>query len=145
VILLSDVPKIGKKYEAKEVSPGDARNFLFPKKLAEVATAKTLERIKLLQSLNVEKRQEEEKRIIAKLKDLAGTSITIKAKANDKGHLFASVNAEMILEEIQKTVPEIQLENIDLEKPLKEVGEYTVTIKVQSKTATLSVLVEEDK
>ncbi len=145
VILLKDIPKIGKKYESKEVSAGYARNYLIPNKLAEVANKKALEKVELLRSLHEEKIREENKKLGKKLTEISGATITIKAKANDKGNLFAGITAETILAEVQKIAPEAREDNIVLKKPIKEIGEHTVQMTVQDKTAEFTVVIEEDK
>ena len=145
VIFLKDIPKIGRKYEAKEVSAGYARNYLLPNKLAEVANKKALEKVELLRSLHEEKIREENKKIAEQMDKIAGTIIKIKAKANDKGSLFAGITSDVILAEIQKTIPEVREENIVLKKPIKELGEHTIQISVQDNTATFTVVVEKDK
>ncbi|MCK5027211.1 MAG: 50S ribosomal protein L9 [Candidatus Pacebacteria bacterium] len=145
VIFLKDIPKIGKKYESKDVSAGYARNYLIPNKLAEAANKKVLAKVELLRSLHEEKIREENKKLAKKMSDVAGTTITLKAKANDKGILFAGITVETILTEVQKTAPEAREENIVLEKPIKELGEHTVQMTVQDKTAEFTVVVEEDK
>ena len=145
VIFLKDIPKIGKKYESKDVSAGYARNYLIPNKLAEAANKKVLAKVELLRSLHEEKIREENKQLAKKMSDVAGTTITLKAKANDKGILFAGITVETILTEVQKIAPEAREENIVLEKPIKELGEHTVQMTVQDKTAEFTVVVEEDK
>ncbi|MCK5027861.1 MAG: 50S ribosomal protein L9 [Candidatus Pacebacteria bacterium] len=146
VILLDDVPKIGKKYESKEVSPGYARNYLFPNKLAEVATKKTLDKIELLRSLHEEKIREEEARLMKEIEGIKNAVITLKEKANDKGYLFAGIRAEGLLPHIKEQLKlDLKAHHIILDKPLKELGEHTVQAHVQDKTAEFKVIIEEIK
>lgn len=145
VILLKDIPKIGKKYESKEVAAGYARNYLIPNKLADIASEKALKKVELLKSLHEEKVREEQKKLAEKMEKLAGTVVKFSAKANEKGNLFAGITVDVIAEEIQKTAPEVREENIVLEKPIKDLGEHQVQIAVEDKTAEFTVLVEEEK
>lgn len=139
IIFLQDVPNVGKKYEVKNVSDGYARNFLFPRKLAEIATSKA---IKLFEQKR--KRTEEEKKIQEDLleKNLAsleGIKITIKEKTNEKGHLFATIHPKEIAEAV-KTQNHIDIpeDMIELSKPIKERGEYK--IKIKDKEFVLEIL-----
>ena len=146
VILLKDVAKVGKQYESKNVAPGYARNFLLPNKLAEIATEKALARLELVKSLHEEKTKETEALLIKELNKIKDATITLEEKANKKGHLFAGIHAEKLLEHIKSKLGlELYVEHIKLEKPIKELGKYTVEIHIQDKSAQLSVVVEEDK
>lgn len=140
VILLKDVRKIGRKYEVKEVSDGYALNFLIPQKLAEVSTESAMKRLN-----NFKFREEGERRIredllIKNIKSLDGLTIEIAETANDKGHLFKGVHqAELVAEIKKQTELDLAPEYIILEKPLKEVGEHVVEVKVQDKTTKFKV------
>lgn len=139
VILLHDVPNIGRKYETKNVSDGYARNFLFPRKLAQIATTQNIQAIEK-QKKQHEQEKEIQKDILEKnIEALEGLEISVIEKANEKGHLFAGIRKE----EISKILKEqkhldIPVDIIELEKPIKEIGEYK--IKVKSKEFKLIVL-----
>ena len=146
VILLKDVPKIGNKFDIKNVSNGYAQNYLIPNKLAEIATKATEARINLARSLQEEKRKETEAELLKKLKDIKDAVITIKGKANDKGVLFAGIRNTDLVSHIKKDLGlDLNTDYIVLEEPLKEVGEHSVQIIIQDKKASLKVIVEEDK
>ena len=81
VILLKDVTKVGRQHESKDVAPGFARNFLFPNKLAEIATEKALARLELTRSLHEEKIKIVEADLIKELDKIKGSTITIREKA----------------------------------------------------------------
>lgn len=130
VILLQDVPNVGRKYEVKNVSDGYARNFLIPRNLAQIATTQTI------QAIETKKKQLEQEREIHKdileknIESLSGVRLEIKEKANEKGHLFAGINKEeiaIILKE-QKHI-EIPSNIIELKQPIKEIGEYKIKVK----------------
>lgn len=139
VILLQDVPNVGRKYEVKNVSDGFARNFLFAKKLAEIATTQSI------QAIDAKKKQDEQKKEVEKdilgknIEALEGLKISIKEKTNEKGHLFAGIRAKEIAKILkdQKNIG-IPEEIIEMEKPIKEKGEHR--IKVKNKEFILEIL-----
>ncbi len=142
VILLKDVSKVGRKYEEKEVASGYAINFLIPNGMAEVATAGNKKKFTALRSLEVASHAAQEKALAENLKKIEEKPIQLSGKANDKGHLFAGIGADVLAAEISKALGvHISPELIHLEKPLKEVGEHIVEIKAGEKKAKLKVLI----
>lgn len=130
IILLRDVPNVGKKYEIKDVSDGFGRNFLLARNLAEIATTQTIQNIEK-KRMQDKQMKEVDKDILEKnLDTLKGVRISIKEKANEKGHLFAAVRAAEIAKILkeQKHI-EIPEDMIELEKPIKEIGEYKIKVK----------------
>ena len=146
VVLLQTVPKVGKQYEVKEVSRGFAQNFLFPQKLAEIATEKAMKSIeKKKQNSDVEAKIHEDL-LIKNIVDMDGVTIIMQEKANEKGHLFAGVHKDEIVPEIKKqTQLEIDPEFIQLEEPIKELGEHEIEISAHNKSAKFTLKIEEGK
>lgn len=131
VVLLSDVKSIGKKFDIKEVPDGYARNFLIPKNLAKPATSevqKTVEKIKLEKEKENLALTENLKRTA---KELSQKKIIFYLKADEKGHLFGSVNKDAILKSLrdQKFILSEHAE-IKIEHPLKEIGEYEIELNL---------------
>ncbi len=131
VILIADVKGVGKKGEVKEVSDGYARNYLIPRKLAVEATEGNLKHLK------DELKQKEEKveRIRKKSEELLGRLKKkvweIKVKAGEKGKLFGSLTSGNIAERLsQASGEEIDKRWVKVKKPIKEVGEYDIEIKL---------------
>jgi large subunit ribosomal protein L9 len=143
VILLKNVPKIGKKYQVINVASGYAANFLFPKNLAEIATDKAIVRVeKLLAEQGAQKKIMEDL-LLKNLSDINGAKIEITEKANEKGHLFAAIHADELIPALkEQTRLDVDADHIVLNKPIKEIGEHKVSIKVQDKTAEFTVNVK---
>ena len=135
VILIEDVKKIGKKGEIKEVKPGYARNALFPKNLAIEATPENMKEWEAeqaeLKRLDAEnKAQAEEMK-----KALEKKKIIIKWKGGNSGKLFGSVNSPEIADAIKEELGlDIDRKKIDLKSPIKETGDYEVTVKLYGTT-----------
>ena len=135
VILIEDVKKIGKKGEIKEVKPGYARNALFPKNLAIEATPENMKEWEAeqaeLKRLDAEnKAQAEEMK-----KALEKKKIIIKWKGGSSGKLFGSVNSPEIADAIKEELGlDIDRKKIDLKSPIKETGDYEVTVKLYGAT-----------
>lgn len=142
VILQKDVAKLGRKFDIKDVSSGYAQNLLIPKGLAIIATEDAIKRMEV-ERARTEGEKRVEKDLLAKnIKDLDGVSITIIGKANDKGHLFAGIHKEAIVEELLKqTQLQIDPESISMTQPIKEIGEHTVEVKAGDKKASFKVVV----
>jgi len=131
VILIKDVKKMGKKYEIKDVADGHALNMLIPNGMAIPATpgnVKMIEAKKKGDMLETAKTQAE---IQKALDEIKGISIEMAGKVNDKGHLFAGIHKTEIIEAMKKQKGvNISAEHMILEKPVKEVGEHVITVKV---------------
>lgn len=143
IILNQDIPKVGKKYEVKNVADGHALNFLIPRGLATPATTGALKKLEIAKVQLVVEKKVQEDLLLKNLKSLDGAKIEISEKANDKGHLFAGLHKEQIIPEIKKqTGLDVLPEFLILEKPIKQIGEQTIEIKVQDKTAKFMVVVK---
>ena len=131
VILLSDVPKVGKKGEIKEVSDGYARNFLLPRKLAIEATTDAINTLNLKEKARKaeEARQKAEAEAISgKLKDCP---VKLTAKAGNGGKLFGAVTGKEISAALKEQYGmEIDSKKLVLAEPIKSFGGYEVKAKL---------------
>ncbi len=143
VILIKDTKKLGKKFDIKDVADGFALNSLIPQGFAIAGTPsnlKSIEERKKKDTMMSEEFKETFEYALAKLPD---GKLHIKAKVNDKGHLFAGITKEKVIEEFKKeTGIVLNNEHFELEKPLKEVGEHVIEIKINSNKYKLTVFVK---
>lgn len=145
VILLKDVKGQGKKGEIVNVSDGYARNYLFPRNLAQEATAQNLNSAQVKQEAAAHKKEMEKKNAQEMAKQLENKGIVIKAKCGSTGRLFGAItNAEIAEALNQQTGLELDKKKVVLANPIKELGEYTVTVKLYAGVqATIGLKVEE--
>lgn len=142
LLLLENVPKLGKKGNTVRVKLGYGRNYLIPKKLATPVTKESLRFLEIeekrLRQLELEK-QEEFKKLA---QEMELTACTIEAKANEDGNLFGSVSYAMIAEGFQEMGFEVQADDITLEDeslyPIKELGIFTIQVKLHSEVTAKS-------
>ena len=145
VILLKDVKGQGKKGEIVNVSDGYARNYLFPRNLAQEATAQNLNSAQVKQEAAAHKKEMEKKNAQEMTKQLENKGVVIKAKCGSTGRLFGAItNAEIAEALNQQTGLELDKKKVVLANPIKELGEYTVTVKLYAGVqATIGLKVEE--
>lgn len=140
VILVSNIPNLGKAGDIKEVKKGFAFNYLLPEGLAELATAGMVKSVeKSLAKRNAEKTAKIAE-LSASMKKLDGMTFTVSAKAED-GKLFGSVSAADIVAAAKASDIEIIDDMIQLEHPIKAVGEYAVKLEAGKSKATVTVSV----
>lgn len=102
VILLSDVKKVGKKGEIKEVADGYGRNFLVAKGLAVEATKKSLEVLDAQNEENAKKEKELEEEAKVLKEKLKSITLEFKVKVGAGGRVFGNVSSKQIVEEMKK-------------------------------------------
>jgi large subunit ribosomal protein L9 len=141
IILTQDVPKLGDAGTIQEVKPGYARNYLIPKGMATVATTGAVKQVEERQAAEAKRiaKQEEELRGLADR--IQGTRIEIEVRAGEQGRLYGSVTAADIAEKLSAVVgEEIDRRKIDLEDPLRTLGEHEITIRLVGRlTPTITV------
>ncbi|MDD5569179.1 MAG: 50S ribosomal protein L9 [Candidatus Pacebacteria bacterium] len=144
VILLKNVAKIGDKNEVKEVSSGYARNFLFPKKLAIPATEENLLKWEEEQK-NAEQKAEQDLLEMEKVASrLDGMEVVVEVKAGSEGQLFESVSKQKIAEKLKENGFAVEKNQIVLEEPIKELGEFPVKLELKHNLeAEIKVIVSE--
>ena len=136
VILLQDVKKIGKKGEVINTSDGYARNYLFPRKLAQEATDANLH------ILN-NKKENERKQKLAEIEaaqkvanELKGKEIKITTKLGENGKLFGAITSKDIASEIKKQFKvEVDKKKIVMDT-IKVYGTYEIEVKLYPEVST---------
>lgn len=129
LILKEDVNGLGYKDDVVTVKDGYGRNYLIPTGKAVIASAMAL---KVL-----EENQRQRAHKLAKIKadaealaaQLQGIKLTIGAKTSATGTIFGSVNAIQISEALEKLGHNVDRKLIEIKQPVKEVGNYTATIR----------------
>ena len=131
VILLQDIKGQGKKGELVNVSDGFARNYLFPRKLAQEATADNVNTMRMNDKAKREKEQrlrEEAAAMSAKLREL---TLKVSAKGGGAGRLFGSVTSQEISDALKEQEGiDLDRRKILIEDSIKTVGLYTVKVRL---------------
>ena len=137
IILLKDLHKVGKKYDIVQVADGYALNSLIPNKVAEVATAKVVEKYAKLKEVESAARILREEELVKELVTIAEKEFVIESKANEQGHLFASIHKEEI-----GAVMGVDPIYIHINAPIKEVGDHMVTVRVRDISKEVKIVVQ---
>ena len=143
VILKQDVEKLGKAGDVVRVAPGYGRNFLIPKRFALEATPGNI-KIAEMEKVAQARRDHREKESAAILaRDIVKLTVTIKRKAGEGGSLYGSVTAIDIADFLVTHKIDIDKRKIQLEEPIKTIGEYQVPIRLHREvTVPIKVVVE---
>jgi len=127
---LQNVEDLGKKYEVKDVKDGYARNFLFPEKLAKPATEEALKWLQDQKEVIAQEAEEDLKKSQELASKIDGVEVNVSVKVGDEGQLFESINSQKIAEAIKEMGFEVKKSQIELSSPIKELGEFPISIKL---------------
>jgi large subunit ribosomal protein L9 len=130
VILKEDVPKLGHRGDVVKVAEGYGRNFLLPRKLAIEATHGNKSVIEQMKQSAVRRSAVEKADSEALSKQLDAVSLSFHRKAGEKDHLFGSVTSSDIAEALEQKGFNIDRRKIQLNEPLKSIGEFDVPIRL---------------
>lgn len=132
VILLADVKGTGKKGDVVEVSDGFARNMLFKKNLAKIATAVEVNSLQIKKNAEEFHKREEIKRLTELSREINGKEVLCLVKAGEAGKIFGSVTNENVSAALKNAGYEVDKKKIVISSPIKKLGLYDVEIKLIS-------------
>jgi large subunit ribosomal protein L9 len=131
VILLKDVKTKGKKGAVIDVPDGYANNFLIKKGLAKVATKESINAVKMAAKSAEHKKQLEIQAAKQMQKDVEGKTIKLAVRCGENHKLFGSITSKEIAAELKAQHGfEIEKKKIVLAEPIRDLGSYTVDVKV---------------
>jgi len=130
VILKEDVAKLGARGDVVKVAEGYGRNYLLPKKLAIEATPANRAVIAQMKAAAVRRVAREKGDAESLAKQLAGVELSFTRKSGEHDQLFGSVTSADIARELEHKGFNIDRRKIQLDEPLKTLGEFSVSVKL---------------
>ena len=131
IILNEDVPNLGRTGDVVKVRPGFARNYLFPRKLAVEANPKSLHAFEHHKRIALAKREVQKGEASELKRKLEALTISIGAHAGEEGKLFGSVTNIDIERALREKGFSVERRKIHLAEPIKQLGEFTVPVRLQ--------------
>jgi large subunit ribosomal protein L9 len=146
VLLLKDVEGLGRAGDVKNAAGGYAQNFLFPRKLAIPASEGTLKQAQSLREATERRRQHKMIEAKSMAARLDGQVLSFTARAGEGDRLYGSITSHDVAEALAKAAgTAIDHHYVNLEHPIKTLGEHEVPIKLAAgATATVKVRVERE-
>ena len=130
IILREDVQHLGKVGEVVKVKDGYARNYLLPKGLAYPATEANRKRIAYEGERLAKQRVAEKTAAESEATRLADVHLTFEVKVGEEEKLYGSVTASDIQRRLEELGIHVDKRKIDLQEPIRELGEFHVGIKI---------------
>ena len=130
VILCEDMESLGKSGEVVEVKDGYGRNFLIPRRLAKEASRKNLKQLGHEKRLIADVQKKKRTQLEALVEDLQAHSCTVLCQVGEQDRLFGAVTSRDIADSLRREGFSIDRRQIVLEEPLKQLGVYTVPVKL---------------
>ena len=145
VILKEDVPKLGHRGDVVKVAEGYGRNFLLPKKLAIEASAANKSVIQQMKDAAVRRSQKDKSAAEALAAQLAPVSLLFHRRCGEHDQLFGSVTSSDIAAELEMKGFNIDRRKIQLDEPIKTLGEFAVPIRLYREVSPkVKVVVEKE-
>ena len=145
VILKEDVPQLGHRGDVVRVAEGYGRNYLLPRKLAVQATSANKVVIEQMKQSAIRRSAVERAGSEGLAKQLESVSLSFQRKTGEKDHLFGSVTSADIAEALDQKGFNIDRRKIQLQEPLKSLGEFDVPVRLhRDVTSRVKVKIERE-
>lgn len=142
MVFLKGLPGVAEG-EVKEVTGGYARNFLFPRGLAQLATPEVLRKLKRQREIEAQRQAREEKEARALAEKLEGLELMFQKRSGAGDRIHGSVSSSAIARELDRRGYKVGKGQIKLKEPLREVGTYEVDVELAHNiVARLRIVVE---
>jgi large subunit ribosomal protein L9 len=132
VILNEDVPNLGRTGDVVKVRAGFARNYLLPRNLAVEANPRNLRAFEHQKSLAMRRREQRKTAALTLKERLEALTVEMKANAGEEGKLFGSVTNIDLERALREKGFDIDRRKIALPEPIKQLGEYSVGVKLDA-------------
>ena len=143
VLLLQDVKGQGKKGEIINVSDGYANNFLIKKGLGVVATTDTINSVDIHNKAVEKQKAAERQKAQEDAARLKGQTVRVVAATGSQGKMYGSITNKEIADELTKMGYPVDKKQVVLKDPIRQKGNYTVTVKMYTEiSTTVNVVVE---
>ena len=140
VILNEDVPNVGRTGDVVRVRAGFARNYLLPRNLAVEANPKNLKAFEHQKAVALTKRERQKTAATNLKQKIEALVLSVKAKAGEEGKLFGSVTNIDLERALREKGLDVERRKIQLPEPIKQLGDFTVAVKLEAEVeATLKV------
>jgi len=130
VILVKDVPSLGKLGQVVKVKNGFARNYLIPNKLAYLATPGNLKKIELQEKKRKVIYEKERQEVLELAEKLNKVSCTVNVEVNDLDRLYGAVSEVDVVKALEVEGFSIDKKNVIFDSPIEELGIFEVGIKL---------------
>lgn len=142
VILLDDIPKLGRRGEVRDVADGYARNYLVPQKLALAATSANLGNLEQIRKRQESKAAHAKVEAGERARAIEALALSLTRQASGEGRLYGSVGVQDLVAFLAQHGLQVEKRRVGLEEPIKGLGEYSVPIRLHPEvTAQLRVTV----
>jgi large subunit ribosomal protein L9 len=143
ILLLKDVRNIGKKGQVVDVKDGYARNFVLPGGLGVEATGGALKQSENQKASDARRKEKDQIEAEAMALKMRGAVVTIRHKAGEAGRLFGSVTSQEVAEGLTAKGFAVDKKQVQLDEPIRHVGNFTVKLRLQAQVDTeVTVVVE---
>lgn len=130
IILLQSYEKLGKVGEIINVKPGFARNYLIPNKIASLATAQNIKALEVFLKSQETKEAKNRTNLEALSKKINSITLKFEVQVGEDKKLFGSVTSQMISDELDNQGYTIDKKEIQLDEPIKELGNSKIEINL---------------
>ena len=134
VVLLKDVPKLGKAGEVKKVANGYGRNYLIPQGLAMLATPEALRMAAVIKRKADAERAKLNSELSGLAEKIQGLTLYFAVRASEQGKLYGSVSAQMVAEKINELLElgedeAISRRQVEIQ-PIRQLGVYQAPVRL---------------
>lgn len=146
VILTENILSLGQIGQVVNVAPGYARNYLYPQGLALEATGKNVRELEHRKRMLAQKRENVRQEMLSLAEKLNQVKLTLRRKVVEEDKLYGSVTAVDIVGMLEENGFDLARKSVQLDQPIKQLGEFSVPIRVDADvTANVRVVVEKEE
>jgi len=132
ILLTENISSLGEIGQIVNVAPGYARNYLLPQGLAVEATGKNVRELEHRKRILAQKREKFRQEMLSVAEKLNRVTIVLSRKVAEDDKLYGSVTAVDVAKALEDQGFEIPRKDIQLDQPIKQLGEATVPIKISA-------------